>query len=134
MANNNRPWWQDKREAALMLSRILAEYQMRRSKLIKYTPTEKELKEAMRFYMFIQDLVEEKDPNSIKLKEILDSISTVVEEQIKFAGFMDEILGKHPDGKVPNQVLFDAAEKWDVLGYIVEDIVTAIGIKIGKST
>lgn len=131
MSNNYQPReWQEKAKIAQQLSRLMAEYRMRKSKLIKYVPTEKELKEAMRFYMFIQDLVKEKDPNAIKLKEIIDSVSIVPEEQIKFTGFMDEILKKYPTGKVPHQVIMDVAEKWDVLDYIVEDIINMLGIKM----
>lgn len=132
ITDNIQPQWQERAQIAEQLSMLMLEYQMRKSKLIKYTPTDKELKEAMRFYMHIQDLAKEKDPNGIQLMKLLNSISTVSEEQIKFTGFMDEVLGKYASGKVPGQVIMDLAEKWDVLDYIVEDIITALGIEVGK--
>jgi hypothetical protein len=111
----------------------MAEYKMRKSKLIKYIPTEKELREAMRFYSYILELSEEEDPNAIKLKEILNSVSDVPEEQIKFTGFMEESLKNYPTGEIPHEFLMNTAEKWDVLEYVVEDIIRVIGIKLNKS-
>lgn len=121
--------WQ---EAFEQLSKLMKEYEQRKSKFIKYVPTEKELREAMRFYMLINDRAKEKDPDGIKLMEILKSISDVPEIQIKFTGFMDEILKQYPNGKIPHQVVMDAAEKWDVLEYVVEDIIRILGIKINQ--
>lgn len=129
---NNLREWQERAKIAQQLQSLIAEYNLRKSKFIKYVPTEKELKEAMRFYRLILELSEEGDHNAIKLKEILDSISTIPEEQIKFTGFMDEILKKYPTGEVPHNILMDAAEKWDVLEYIVKDIMRVLGIKFKK--
>lgn len=101
MANNvpnNLMGWQNKAKIAQQLQNLMAEYEMRKSKFIKYTPTEKELREAMRFYSFMLELSEEGDPNAIKLKEILDSVSDIPEEQIKFTGFMEESLKSYPTG------------------------------------
>ena len=125
--------WQDKVKIAKQLQNLTAEYNFRKSKLIKYIPTEKELRDAMRFYSFILELSEEKDPNAIKLSEILNSVSDIPEEQIKFTGFMEEILKKYPTGEIPHEFLMDTAEKWDVLEYVVEDITRALGIKLKKS-
>lgn len=125
--------WQDKVKIAKQLQNLMAEYNLRKSKLIKYTPTEKELRDAMRFYRFILELSEEKDPNATKLLEILNSVSDIHEEQIKFTGFMEESLKKFPTGEIPHQFLMDTAEKWDVLDYVVEDIIIALGIKLKKS-
>lgn len=136
MTNNvlkNLRGWQDKAKIVQQLQNLMAEYAMRKSKFIKYIPTEKELRDAMIFYRFILESSEEGDPNAIKLREILDSISDIIEEQIKFTGFMDEILKKYPIGEVPHNILMNVAEKWDVLEYVVEDIVSALGIKLKKS-
>lgn len=132
-SNNNIMGWQNKAKVAQQFQNLMAEYNMRKSKLIKYTPTEKELREAMRLYSFMLELSEGGDPNAIMLKGIMDSISNIPEEQIKFTGFMNEILAKHPTGEVPHELLMDTAEKWDVLEYIVEDIVRALGITLKKS-
>lgn len=129
---NNLMGWQNKAKITQQLQNIMAEYEMRKSKFIKYVPIEKELREAMRFYRFMLESSEEGDPNAIKLKEILDYISNIPEEQIKFTGFMNEILTKHPTGEVPHELLMDTAEKWDVLEYVVEDIIGIIGIKLKK--
>ena len=134
---NNTPkdlrGWQDKAKIAKQLQNLTAEYNFRKSKLIKYIPTEKELRDAMRFYSFILELSEEKDPNAIKLSEILNSVSDIPEEQIKFTGFMEEALKKYPTGEIPHEFLMDTAEKWDVLEYVVEDITRALGIKLKKT-
>lgn len=133
MSNEYKPReWQEKAKISEQLSRLMTEYAMRKSKLIKYVPTEKELREAVRMYRFILESVDEKDPNALKLKEILDSISDIPEEQIKFVGFMNELFPKYPTGEVPHQVVMDTAEKWDVLEYIVEDIIRVLGIKLKK--
>jgi hypothetical protein len=135
MTNNipkNLRGWQNKAKIAQQLQNLMAEYKMRKSKLIKYIPTEKELREAMRFYSYILELSEE-DPNAIKLKEILNSVSDIPEEQIKFTGFMEESLKHYPTGEIPHEFLMNNAEKWDVLEYVVEDIVRALGIKLKKS-
>lgn len=114
------------------MTNLLEEYQMRKSKLIKYVPTEKELKDATQLYKFILEIAEERDQNAIKLLEISNSISPVIEEQIKFLGFMNEVLQKYPKGEVPHQYLMDTAEKWDVLAYIVEDLLRIINIKLRR--
>jgi len=133
MSNGYKPReWQEKAKISEQLSRLMTEYAMRKSKLIKYVPTEKELREAMRMYRFILESVDEKDPNALKLKEILDSVSDIPEEQIKFVGFMNELFPKYPTGEVSHQVLMDTAEKWDVLEYIVEDIIRVLDIKLKK--
>lgn len=135
MSNNvpdNLRGWQEKTRIAQQLQNLMAEYVMRKSKLIKFIPTEKELREAMRFYRLILDASEEGDPNGIKIKEILHSVSSIPEEQIKFTGFMNEILLKYPTGEIPHNILMDTAEKWDVLGYVIEDIVRVLGIKLKK--
>lgn len=124
--------WQEKAKIVRQLSNLIAEYEMRKSKLIKYVPTEKELREAMRLYRYTLELAEEGEPNAVKLLEIMNSVSKVPEEQIKFTGFMDEILKKYPAGEVPHDSLMDVAEKWGVLDYIVEDIVGILGIKFRK--
>lgn len=124
--------WQKKLKIAQQLQNIMAEYEMRKSKLIKYVPTERELKEAMRFYRFTLELYEKGEPNAVKLKEILDSISNIPEEQIKFIGFLEEILRTYPTGEVSGEFMMNIAEKWDVLDYIVEDIIKVIGIKLMK--
>lgn len=129
MAHNSRDW-QRRTKFVETLTKLMADYQMRKSKLIKYIPAEKELREAMRLYMLILELVDEKDPSAIKMMEVLNSVSSVPETQIKFAGFMDEILKKYPTGEIPDQSLMDAAEKWDVLDYIMEDRLRALGIRI----
>lgn len=129
MATNSRSW-QDRAKIAETLTKIMADYQMRKSKFIKYVPTERELREAMRLYRFILELADEKDPNAEKMLDLLNSVSTIPETQIKFTGFMDEILKKYPTGDVPDQPLMDAAEKWDVLNYIMEDRLSALGISI----
>lgn len=129
MVPNSRNW-QDRAKIAETLTKLMADYQMRKSKFIKYTPTEQELRGAMRLYMFILELVDEDDPNALKMIEIINSVSTVPETQIKFTGFMDEILKKYPTGAVPDQPLMDTAEKWDVLDYIMEDRLSALGISI----
>lgn len=129
---NNLMEWQNKAKIAQQLQNLMAEYEMRKSKFIKYVPTEKELRDAMRFYSFILELYEEGDPNAIKLKEILDSISDIPEEQIKFTGFMEESLRSYPTGETPHEFLMNTAEKWGVLEYVVEDIVSALGIKLKK--
>lgn len=126
--------WQEKAKIVQQLTNLKAEYEMRKSKFIKYVPTEKELKEAMRFYRNILELSEEKDPNASKLKEILNSVSTIPEEQIKFVGFMDETLKTYPTGEMPHEFLMDKAEKWNVLEYVVEDITRILGIKLKKIT
>lgn len=122
--------WQDKAKIAQQFQSIMAEYAMRKSKFIKYIPTEKELREAMRLYRFLLELSEEGDPNAIKLREILDSMSDVPEEQIKFTGFMEESLRNYPTGEIPQEFLMNTAEKWDVLEYVVDDIVRALNIKL----
>jgi len=133
MTNEYKPReWQEKAKIAEQLSRLMTEYAMRKTKLIKYVPTEKELREAMRMYRFILESVDEKDPNALKLKEILDSVSDIPEEQIKFVGFMNEALPKYPTGEIPHQILMDTAEKWDVMEYIVEDIIRVLGIKFKR--
>lgn len=135
MSNNtpsNMKWRQDNTKITQQFLDLMAEYKMRKSKLIKYVPTEKELRDAMKFYSFMLGLSEEGDPNAIKLIEILDYISNIPEEQIKFTGFMNEILAKHPTGEVPHELLMDTAEKWDVLEYVIEDIMGVIGIKLKK--
>lgn len=129
MATNSRDW-QKRIEITEILKKLMADYQARKSKFIKYVPTEKELREAMRLYKFILELVDEKDPNALKMMEVLNSVSSVPEIQIKFAGFMDELLKKYPTGEVPDQVLMDVAEKWDVLDYIIEDRLRALGIRV----
>lgn len=129
---NNQRGWQDKAKIAKQLQDLITEYGIRKSKFIKFVPTEKELKEAMRFYTLILELYEEGNSDAIKLKEILDSISIIPEEQIKFTGFLDEILRNYPTGEVPNESLMNSAEKWDVLEYIVEDIIRFLGIKLKK--
>lgn len=134
MSNNipgNLRGWQDKAKITQQFQSLMAEYTLRKTKLIKYVPTEKELREAMRFYRLILELYEE-DPNATKLSEILNSISDIPEEQIKFTGFMNEILSKHPTGEVPHELLMDTAEKWDVLEYVVKDMTIALGIKLKK--
>jgi hypothetical protein len=136
MTNNtpsNLKGWQNKAKIAQQLQNLMSEYKMRKSKLIKYIPTEKELRDAMRFYSYILELSEEEDPNAIKLKEILNSVSDVPEEQIKFTGFMEESLKNYPTGEIPHEFLMNTAEKWDVLEYVVEDIIRVIGIKLNKS-
>ncbi len=133
MVYNYKPRdWQDKTRIAQQLSNLIAEYNLRKSKLIKYTPTEKELREAMRFYGVMLELSEEGDPNAVKLKQILDSVSDIPEEQIKFTGFMEESLKNYPTGEIPHEFLMNAAEKWDVLEYVVEDIIRVLGIKLKK--
>ena len=129
---NNLRGWQNKTKIAQQLQNLMAEYKMRKSKFIKYAPTEKELREAMRFYRFLLELSEEGDPNAIKLKEILDSVSDIPEEQIKFTGFMEESLKKYPTGEIPHESMMNMAEKWNVLEYVVEDIVRALGIKLKR--
>lgn len=129
MVNNLRNW-QDRAKLADTLTKIMADYQMRKSKFIKYTPTEQELRGAMKLYKFILELVDENDPNALKMSEIINSVSTVPETQIKFVGFMEEILKKYPTGMVPDQPLMDIAEKWDVLDYIMEDRLRDLGIRI----
>lgn len=129
MVTNSRSW-QDRTKITETLTKLMADYQMRKSKFIKFIPTEQELREAMRLYRFILELVDEKDPNAEKMLELLNSVSTVLEAQIKFTGFMDEILKKYPTGEVPDQPLMDAAEKWDVLDYIMEDRLRALGIRV----
>lgn len=129
---DNLRGWQEKAKIVQQLTKLMAEYEMRKSKFIKYVPTEKELKEAMRFYRNILELSEEKDTNALKLKEIINSVSTIPEEQIKFVGFMDEILKTYPTGEVPHEFLMDKAEKWNVLEYIVEDITRVLGIKLKR--
>ena len=129
---NNLRGWQNKAKIAQQLQNLMAEYKMRKSKFIKYAPTEKELREAMRFYRFLLELSEEGDPNAIKLKEILDSVSDIPEEQIKFTGFMEESLKKYPTGEIPHESMMNMAEKWNVLEYVVEDIVRALGIKLKR--
>ena len=124
--------WQEKAKIANQLQNLMAEYTLRKSKFIKYVPMEKELKDAMRFYRFILELSDEKDPNALKLLEILNSVSDIPEEQIKFTGFMEESLKKYPTGEIPHEFLMDTAEKWDVLEYVVEDITRALGIKLKK--
>ena len=124
--------WQEKTRIAKQLSNLITEYNLRKSKLIKYKPTEKELREAMRFYGVMLELSEEGDPNAIKLKEILDSVSDIPEEQIKLTGFMEESLRNYPTGEIPHEFLMNTAEKWDVLEYIIEDIVRVLGIKLKK--
>ena len=57
--------WQDNAKIIQQLQNIMAEYEMRKSKLIKYIPTEKELRDAMKFYIFMSELSEEGDPNAI---------------------------------------------------------------------
>ena len=126
---NNLREWQSKAKIAQQLQNLMAEYEMRKSKFIKYTPTEKELREAMRFYSFILELFEEGDLNAIKLKEILDSVSDIPEEQIKFTGFMEESLKSYPTGEIPHEFMMNTAEKWGVLEYVVEDIIRVLGIK-----
>ena len=135
MSNNisdNLRGWQEKAKIAKQLQNLMAEYNLRKSKFIKYIPTEKELRDAMRFYRFILELYEEKDPNAVKLLEILNSVSNIPEEQIKFTGFMEESLKNYPTGEIPHEFLMDTAEKWDVLEYVVEDITRALGIKLKK--
>ena len=127
---NNLRGWQNKAKIAQQLQNLMTEYKMRKSKLIKYIPTEKELREAMKFYRSMLELSEEGDPNAIKLKEILDSVSDIPEEQIKFTGFMEESLKNYPTGEIPHEFLMDTAEKWNVLDYVVEDITRALGIKL----
>ena len=129
---NNLRERQDKARIAQQLQNLITEYNFRKSKFIKYVPTEKELKEAMRFYRFILELSEEGDPNAIKLLEILKSVSEVPEEQIKFTGFMEESLKNYPTGEIPRPFLMNTAEKWDVLEYVIEDIVRVLGIKLKK--
>lgn len=124
--------WQDKARIAQEFQSIVTEYALRKSKLIRYIPTEKELREAMRLYRFMLELSEEGDPNAIKLREILDYISGI-EEQIKFTGFMEELLRNYPTGEVPHEFLMNTAEKWDVLEYVIDDIVRALGIKLKES-
>ncbi len=124
--------WQEKTRIAKQLSNLIAEYNLRKSKLIKYIHTEKELREAMRFYITMLELSEEGDPNAIKLKEILDSVSDIPEEQIKLTGFMEESLRNYPTGEIPHEFLMNTAEKWDVLEYVIEDIVRVLGIKLKK--
>ena len=124
--------WQEKAKIANQLQNLMAEYTLRKSKFIKYVPMEKELKDAMRFYRFILELSDEKDHNALKLLEILNSVSDIPEEQIKFTGFMEESLKKYPTGEIPHEFLMDTAEKWDVLEYVVEDITRALGIKLKK--
>ncbi len=123
--------WQNRAKIAETLTKLMADYQMRKSKFIKYVPTERELREAMRLYRSILELADEKDSNAEKMLELLNSVSTIPETQIKFTGFMDEILKKYPTGEVPDQPLMDAAEKWNVLDYIMEDRLRALGIRIG---
>lgn len=129
---NNLRGWQNKAKIAQQLQNLIAEYNLRKSKFIKYVPTEKELREAMRFYRFMLELSEEGDPNAMKLKEILDSVSDIPEEQIKFTGFMEESLKNYPTGEIPHEFLMNTAEKWGVLEYVVEDIIRALGIKLKK--
>lgn len=129
---NNIRGWQNKTKIAQQLQNLIAEYNLRKSKFIKYVPTEKELREAMRFYVFMLELSEEGDPNAIKLKQILDSVSDIPEEQIKFTGFMEESLKNYPTGEIPHEFLMNTAEKWGVLEYVVEDIIRALGIKLKK--
>lgn len=129
MVTNSRSW-QDRAKIAETLTKLMADYQMRKSKFIKYTPTEQELRGAMRLYRFILELVDEDDPNALKMMEIINSVSTIPETQIKFTGFMEELLKKYPTGQVPDQPLMDTAEKWDVLDYIMEDRLRALGIRI----
>lgn len=124
--------WQEKTRIAKQLSNLITEYNLRKSKLIKYIHTEKELREAMRFYITMLELSEEGDPNAIKLKEILDSVSDIPEEQIKLTGFMEESLRNYPAGEIPHEFLMNTAEKWDVLEYVIEDIVRVLGIKLKK--
>ena len=124
--------WQSKAKIAQLFQNLMAEYTIRKSKFIKYIPTEKELREAMRFYRYMLELSEEGDPNAIKLKQILDSVSDIPEEQIKFTGFMEESLKSYPTGEIPHEFLMNMAEKWDVLEYVMEDIVAALGIKFKK--
>lgn len=129
MATNSRNW-QDRAKLADTLTKIMADYQMRKSKFIKYVPTEQELRTAMKLYRFMLELAEANDPNALKMMEIINSVSAVPETQIKFTGFIEEILKKYPTGMVPDQPLMDVAEKWDVLDYIVEDRLRDLGIKI----
>lgn len=129
---NNLRGWQNKAKISQQLQNLIAEYNLRKSKFIKYVPTEKELREAMRFYVFMLELSEEGDPNAMKLKEILDSVSDIPEEQIKFTGFMEESLKNYPTGEIPHEFLMNTAEKWGVLEYVVEDIIRALGIKLKK--
>lgn len=117
---------------ARILADLMAEYEARKSKPIKYVPTEKELRDAMRFYKLILDLADQKDPNALKLRDILNSVSSIPEEQIKFTGFIDELLKKYPTGQIPTDFLMDIAEKWDVLEYIVTDRLRALGIRLEK--
>lgn len=135
MINNipkNLRWWQNKAKIAQQLQNLMADYQMRKSKFIKYTPTEQELRGAMRLYRFILELVDENDTNALKMMEIINSVSTIPETRIKFTGFMEELLKKYPTGVMPDQHLMDTAEKWDVLDYIMEDKLRALGIKLKK--
>lgn len=127
-----RDWQKKAKSLSDQLRSLMAEYEMRKTKLIRYAPTEKELREAMNMYRFILESVDEEDPNALKLKEILDSVSDIPEEHIKFVGFMNELLPKYPTGEIPHQVLMDTAEKWDVMEYIVEDIIRVLGIKSRK--
>lgn len=128
--HHNLRGWQDKAKIAKQLQNIMAEYNLRKSKFIKYTPTDKELRDAMRLYRFILELYEEGDPNALKLLEILESVSDIPEEHIKFIGFTEESLKRYPTGEIPHEFLMDTAEKWGVLGYVVEDIIRALGIKL----
>jgi len=97
MVTNSRSW-QSRSKLAEALAQLMTDYQMRKSKFIKYVPTEQELKEAMKLYMFILEEVDENDPGALKMIELINSVSTVPETQIQFVGFMDEILRKYPSG------------------------------------
>lgn len=131
--NEKRKWQIKMLDIAKELQYLLDQYDMRKSKCLRYAPTDRELKHAIEMYKFLLEDAEKGIESSIKLLEILNDMTDNTEEKIKVFGFLDESMTKYPDGRIPKDEALDIAEKWDVLNYIVEDIIRVLGIRLYKT-
>lgn len=110
---------------------LLAECEARKTKQIRLAPTDRELREAVRFY---KDMLECRDLGVGCAKcaaKTLEGMSPSIEDQIRVMGTIIEIAPKYPDGNFSWMLLIDKAEKWGILD-IIEASIERASIKETK--
>ncbi|VVB92174.1 Uncharacterised protein [uncultured archaeon] len=100
---------------------ILMSYANRKSNFIKYTPTDKEITDAVFLYKKILTDAEHQEKSALLCRELLKSTSENTEVQIKLLGALFEANSKFPDGASKDD-LMNISEKWDVLDYMTEEL------------
>ena len=78
-------------------------------------PTAQELAEARRFWERTQERAGEKEPFAVLLSGAMEwRYPRDTERQVRFTGYITELLTRHPAGRFPAGEAKELAEKWGV--------------------